>query len=130
MIVPSSLQTLLSGSNDCRTVNSPHLKNPKKAITQAVSIRQSIYGENIPFLNSKEMFLRVVKVIGNLVLVVIASVYLIPLYTASKRYSFDGQSLLKILIILASKNLYLMPQMYNFIVEYFRPKLIWQCVAK
>jgi hypothetical protein len=69
-----------------------------------LSIRQSIYGENIPFLNSKEMFLRVVKVIGNLVLVVIASVYLIPLYTASKRYSFDGQSLLKILIILASKN--------------------------
>jgi hypothetical protein len=52
--------------------------------------------------------LRVVKAIGNLVLVVIASVYLIPLYTASKRYNFDGQSLLKILIILASKNLYLM----------------------
>ena len=98
MIVISSLQTLLSGSNDCRTVNSPHLKNPKKAITQAVSIRQSIYGENIPFLNSKQIFLRVVKAIGNLVLVVFASFFLIPLYTASKRYSFDGQSLLKILI--------------------------------
>jgi hypothetical protein len=31
---------------------------------------------------------------------------------------------LKILIIPASKNVYIMPQMYNLIVEYFRPKLI------